>query len=758
MADAEKSADSVFLQRSLNVQVSGDLVLLDAVAVAGKGGRDARLFFKTGMSLQNIRASDGTEILETRLINGAPMLRCFIDGMENDAGFVVRGMPVSFKTFPSETDLFSGLNVGFAQRNGESAGTVLDWLEFHVRYHGMDAALLLNRAEPGKDRKFLQNLQKRASSIQGLKRLVVLDSRVPLGREDLPAESHPFNAPGAPGKDRMQVPEPDPWRAPLADILLFELVKARFLSGARAVMNIDVFDLLARQKGPNVFDRAVSSDSGCIGLEGWQCYPWRIRKKKTVGFGDHIYVPFDARRPRKRWCVAPQIAGARTVWRLIRVVGATPAPHEVAPFNRFMALRHRADSVSKLVPKTSLVEDPDLLKQAKQVFDHKPVRMPKADLQKPQQETTHTTIVTTMKNEGPFILEWIAYHRAIGVSDFLIYTNDCTDGTDTLLDVLQQKGIVQHRENPFRRFPGLKPQHAALQAADKEELVRNADWLICMDVDEFINIRTGQGHLHDLFAAVGSANMIALTWRLFGNSDIHAYRDGLICEDFTRCAPELIRKPHQAWGFKTLFRNQGIFKKLGVHRPKGLKPQLLDSIRWVNGSGKPMPEKMFRNGWRSTLETFGYDLVSLNHYAVRSAESFLVKRDRGRVNHVERDQGLAYWFRMNNNAEEDRSIHKMLPALRAELARLKSDPEIAQAHETAVRKHQEKIAELKARKDYADFYRQLTSPRMEKLSRLHAHFGANVFLSGPDIIPEEIVAKNPDEPFVFTVEKGQTRH
>ena len=45
--------------------------------------------------------------------------------------------------------------------------------------------------------------------------------------------------------------------------------------------------------------------------------------------------------------------------------------------------------------------------------------------------------------------------------------------------------------------------------------------------------------------------------------------------------------------------------------------------------------------------------MQLNHYAVRSAESFLVKRDRGRVNHVDRDQGLNYWFRMNHNADSD---------------------------------------------------------------------------------------------------------
>lgn len=81
---------------------------------------------------------------------------------------------------------------------------------------------------------------------------------------------------------------------------------------------------------------------------------------------------------------------------------------------------------------------------------------------------------------------------------------------------------------------------------------------------------------------------------------------------------------------------------MGVHRPKGLQPQLLKHIRWVNGSGKALSKSDFRNAWRSTKNTYGYDLVSLNHYAVHNADSFLVKRDRGRVNHVDRDQGLAY--------------------------------------------------------------------------------------------------------------------
>ena len=74
--------------------------------------------------------------------------------------------------------------------------------------------------------------------------------------------------------------------------------------------------------------------------------------------------------------------------------------------------------------------------------------------------------------------------------------------------------------------------------------------------------------------------------------------------------------------------------------------------------------------WRSTSTTYGYGLVQLNHYAVRSAESFLVKRNRGRVNHMDRDQGLAYWFRMNNNYAEDRSITRMIPKMCEELDKL----------------------------------------------------------------------------------------
>ena len=129
------------------------------------------------------------------------------------------------------------------------------------------------------------------------------------------------------------------------------------------------------------------------------------------------------------------------------------------------------------------------------------------------------------------------------------------------------------------------------------------------------------------------------------------------------------------------------------------------------------------------------------------------------MNHVDRDQGLAYWFRMNNNEEEELSIQCRLPIMRDELSRLMADPDIEAAHKHSVARHRMKIDELRATENYETFYTELTSPRLEKLSRLRGHFGANVFLAGPNSIPTEVISRNPESDWFFTVEMdGETQH
>lgn len=354
-------------------------------------------------------------------------------------------------------------------------------------------------------------------------------------------------------------------------------------------------------------------------------------------------------------------------------------------------------------------------------------------------------IITCMKNEGPFILEWVAHHLSIGFDHMLVFTNDCDDGTTEILDALDRAGYVTRLNNPYLKMDcGGKPQKGALKYAESLELVQTADWVLVSDVDEFVNIHVGDGDLESLFAAIGDADLISMQWRLFGNSFINSYEDVLITERHTYCAPEFCPAPIQAWAFKTMYRPRGqhvagVYGEIGVHRP--LKRQGQARPNWITGAGRQIREDFLDQGWRLGIRDHGYDLVTLNHYGVRNAESFLVKRDRGRVNHVNRDQGLSYWMRMNFNMERDFTILRRLEATKAKLDQLMELEGVHELQMQAVSRHKAKIACLMATDNMRDFYEEITSEKMVLLSRHLNFLTRSQFNDGPAVVSSQLIER-----------------
>ena len=339
--------------------------------------------------------------------------------------------------------------------------------------------------------------------------------------------------------------------------------------------------------------------------------------------------------------------------------------------------------------------------------------------------STGNVIIACMKNEGPFLLEWIAFHRAIGFHHFLIYTNDCSDGTDVLLDRLAEMGILTHIDNS--NWKGNSPQVSALNAAIKHPVAKNAEWLVHIDADEFINIRTGNGTFDCLLKALPKdITNIAMTWRMFGSAGVNAYEDATVLKQFDRCAPAYMPKPHTAWGTKTAILNIGAYGKISCHRPNKLVDEFADKVKWVNGSGLDITGARAEKGWRSDTKTIGYDLVQLNHYALRSSDSFLVKRQRGRALHVDRSIGLNYWMRMDWNTYHDVTIQRNLPRLTAELERLMSDEKVAQRHGEAVSWHRDKIASLKEIPEFSELMESVRSMELDDTARVLAVLEADV--------------------------------
>ena len=325
-------------------------------------------------------------------------------------------------------------------------------------------------------------------------------------------------------------------------------------------------------------------------------------------------------------------------------------------------------------------------------------------------------IVGCMKNEAPYIVEWVAYHRAMGVDNFLIYTNDCSDGTSEILDRLQELGVLQHRNND--KWKGNSPQQYALNQALKEDVIKNAEWIIHIDVDEFINVRCGNGTLADFFDHVPDATNVAMTWRLFGHNGVTGLSDDFVIDQFDTCAPKFCPKPHTVWGFKTMFRNIGAYEKISCHRPNKLDEAFKSKVKWVNGSGQDMTREAAEKGWRSSKKSIGYDLLQLNHYALRSAESFLIKRQRGRALHVDRSIGLNYWIRMDWSDFKDITIKRNLPRLRAEYDRLMQDKTLRAHHRQGLDWHAAKARELHKMPEFQDLYEQALKIKLTEIERV----------------------------------------
>jgi hypothetical protein len=305
-----------------------------------------------------------------------------------------------------------------------------------------------------------------------------------------------------------------------------------------------------------------------------------------------------------------------------------------------------------------------------------------------------------MRNEGPYILEWIAYHLAIGFSDIVICTNDCVDGSPALLDRLQCIAPVTHLPNPAG--PGEKPQLAAYARAERLPIVRAADWAMVLDADEFLNIHVGRGTVAELIDAVPAATAFLINWRIFGNSGHREWRPGFVTERFTRAAE---RDDPVNLSFKTLFTRLDVYRcKLLPHQPRYPDPARLAELRYVNGAGAVLPRYFCDESRADFLQsepgTVSWELAQINHYNTRSWEDYLVKHHRGGGLDIPWERESC-WRMFNKNDETDLGIADKLPAARTIFCGLLADAEVRAGHRRCCALYRRHIAALKRRLDPA---------------------------------------------------------
>ncbi|MGJ8587099.1 MAG: glycosyltransferase family 2 protein [Yoonia sp.] len=307
-----------------------------------------------------------------------------------------------------------------------------------------------------------------------------------------------------------------------------------------------------------------------------------------------------------------------------------------------------------------------------------------------------TTLVSAVRNEAPFLIEWIAYHKVIGFTDIVIVSNDCTDGTDHILGALHASGEITHIAQTVPKASA--PQRHAAKILNESGVIQQSDWVCWLDADEFLNIHVGQGKLDDLISEVGDKQGILLHWRMFGDGKNKTFPGRFVSKSFD-LASKNAAIPNSE--IKTFFRmSDGIsgLGENGIHRPR-LKPSVFTTDDFMTGAGRLLNsdfavnatwlegEDNWKNRLADRIRQFkgGHDIAQINHYCVRTPEFFALKKNRGRgwavdghINDNNRHD-VSFYQKMNLNDVADRSILRFEKVTGFEMERLRNLPSVQAA-------------------------------------------------------------------------------
>jgi SAM-dependent methyltransferase len=256
-------------------------------------------------------------------------------------------------------------------------------------------------------------------------------------------------------------------------------------------------------------------------------------------------------------------------------------------------------------------------------------------------------LVAMMRNEAPYLLEWIAYYRVLGFEQITIYDNQSNDASARILGPLARAGIVNAK---FWADRPIKQRRAYTNAIRK--LRPFVKWCLFADLDEFLVLDPGLS-LADLLPDDPDISGIAIPWRMYGSAGLRNRSPELIIERFIKAAPDNARL------VKSLVRLRDM-KLVSIHIPKVFGGRLVD----IAGT-EVDPD------CRGILPQPAYGRARINHYFNRSWEEFTCKRARGRGAKTGGFHDVEAFDIVGPGEVELPDAIRLAPALKEEIARLR---------------------------------------------------------------------------------------
>jgi hypothetical protein len=226
-------------------------------------------------------------------------------------------------------------------------------------------------------------------------------------------------------------------------------------------------------------------------------------------------------------------------------------------------------------------------------------------------------ICAIFRDEAPYLLEWLAFHRMIGVDLFVLYDNGSSDGGSELV-----------RNSSFARNVTLIdwPDRPGQLSAYNHFRVHHAGrfaWAAFIDIDEFIVPLAGSSIRPILMRSTYRPfAQVLLQWLVFGPSGHDQRPEGLVIENYTLRLPETAEASRHV---KPIVRPAML---CGIdHTPHTAEC----SGPACNSSGTEVLSYAIQ-----PIEC--HEVLVVHHYFTKSREDWQIKRRRGRGDSLEQYQ------------------------------------------------------------------------------------------------------------------------
>ena len=225
-------------------------------------------------------------------------------------------------------------------------------------------------------------------------------------------------------------------------------------------------------------------------------------------------------------------------------------------------------------------------------------------------------IVAIAKNEGPYIKEWIEYHRLVGIEKFYFYDNESEDNTVHVLQPYIESGIVT--------YVLIKGKGKQLDAYNDAiiKYKKECRYMAFIDLDEYLKPTIPFKPIYKVVNEIlntyrKGASGVGVNWAVFGTSGHKFTPKGLTVLNFIRRGNN--REPKNAH-IKTIANPREISYYISPHYPL----YKLGAYS-VNETGD---EHLYV--WFSDKRE--YKNLRINHFYTKSEEKYLnekVKRGLG---------------------------------------------------------------------------------------------------------------------------------